>query len=530
MQGRIRGKARAARRLRAGGGGVVPPLTPAKRTDRARDAGVAESRSPWGRLALGLVYVALFIYSAFPYSDFDWGWHYRYGEYFFTHGRVLRHDIYSWTMPGYEWVNHSWLFDPLVYVLFSRFSFIGMSIAGALATVLTFHLCTRRAHLAYWQAAILAVFYGALTKDIIMQGLRTQVVGLLLLALLVDLLARQREGQNLPHWVLPGLFCIWANFHGSFLLGLVVFGVYVGWDLVLAQARGSALPRRWFMFAGSFIASIAATLINPFTYGVYLEARRHFGNPHLTYVVEWMPPSFSELIGLLFLAYTLVVAYGFFARRTLADVPALLVAVGTFYMAATSRRHVAVFVVLTLPVAASVIKDLRFRVTGVARTGAVVAVVIALFGFTVWERRGDYYNLLHSSMQTYCSYGPQCSEGVTEFLLKHPPVGRGFTFYDWGGHLIGRGVQAKLYIDGRMHLWERSDYQPMADYRAIYVLNDIDAFRRHNFDWILVPRNSGFVKDLVAAVSPTGVRESDRWIVLYQDDRVFYAVRRKDAN
>jgi hypothetical protein len=59
----------------------------------------------------------------------------------------------------------------------------------------------------------------------------------------------------------------------------------------------------------------------------------------------------------------------------------------------------------------------------------------------------------------------------------------------------------------------------------------MDAFRRHNFDWILVPRNSGFVKDLVAAVSPTtGVRESDRWIVLYQDDRVFYAVRRKDGS
>jgi hypothetical protein len=531
VQARIRGKAQAARRPRTGGGEVVQPLTTAKRSGRAGEAQAAGPRSPWERVATALVYVALLVYSAFPYSDFDWGWHYRYGEYFFTHGQVLRHDIYSWTMPGYEWVNHSWLFDPLLYVLYTRFSFIGLSIAGALATVLTFHLCVRRAHLAYWHMAILAVFYGALTKDIIMQGLRTQVVGLLLLALLGDLLARQRAGRTWPHWVFPGLFCVWANFHGSFLLGLVVFGVYVAWEAVLAQARGSALPRRWFMFAGSFIASIAATLVNPFTYGVYVEARRHFGNPHLAYVVEWMPPNFSELIGLLFLAYTLVVAYGFFARRTLADVPAILIAAGTFYMAASSRRHVAVFVVLSLPVVASVIKDLRFRRAGVAPAAAVVALVIAIFGVTVWERRGDYYNLLHSSMQTYCSYGPQCSEGLTEFLLQHPPVGRGFTFYDWGGHLIGRGVQAKLYIDGRMHLWERSDFQPMADYRAIYVLNDMDAFRRHNFDWILVPRNSGFVKDLVAAVSPTtGVRESDRWIVLYQDDRVFYAVRRKDGS
>lgn len=506
-------------------------MTRAKRDHGAPEARTEEGRAPWERLAAALVYLALFVYAAFPYSDFDWGWHYRYGEYFFTHGQVLRHDIYSWTMPGYQWVNHSWLFDPLLYVLYTRFSFIGLSIAGALATVLTFHLCVRRAHLAYWHLAVLAVFYGALTKDIIMQGLRTQVVGLLLLALLGELLARQRAGQNWPHWVLPGLFCLWANLHGSFLLGLVVFGVYVGWDVVLAQARAAALPRRWFAFAGAFIASIAATLVNPFTYGVYVEARRHFGNPHLTYVVEWMPPAFSEITGLLFLAYTLVVGYGFFVRKKRADIPALLIAAGTFYMAVSSRRHVAVFVVLSFPVAAFVVGRVRFRVRKVARTGAVVAAVIALFGFTMWERRGDYVNLLHSSMQTYCAYGPQCSEGLTEYLLHHPPVGRGFTFYDWGGHLIGRGVQAKLYIDGRMHLWERSDYQPMADYRAIYVMNDLDAFRRHQFDWFLVPRNSDFVKNLVKDVSPsTGVRESDRWIVAYQDDKVFYAVRRKTAN
>ena len=109
--------------------------------------------------------------------------------------------------------------------------------------------------------------------------------------------------------------------------------------------------------------------------------------------------------------------------------------------------------------------------------------------------------------------------------------GAGFIGKRLVGYLIGRGVQTKLFIDGRMHLWERSDYQPMADYRAIYVLNDMDAFRRHNFDWILVPRNSDFVRNLVAAISPTtGVRESDLWIVTYQDDQIFYAVRKKGGN
>src|SRR5262249_37924279 len=54
-----------------------------------------------------LIYGALLVYCVYPYSDFDWGLHYRYAEYFFTHHQILRHEIFSWTMPGYEWVNHS---------------------------------------------------------------------------------------------------------------------------------------------------------------------------------------------------------------------------------------------------------------------------------------------------------------------------------------------------------------------------------------------------------------------------------------
>jgi hypothetical protein len=474
------------------------------------------------------VYVGLLLSLTYPYSDFDWGWHYRYGEYFFTHGAVLRHDIFSWTMPGYEWVNHSWLYDLLLYVLYTRFSFIGLSVAGALAALVTFHLCVRRARLAYWQTAIAAVFFAVLTKDIMLQGLRTQVVGLLLLAVLGDLLARQREGQTWVYWVLPGLFCLWANLHGSFLLGLVVTGVFLGWELVRGRIRGSPLSRRWFCFGASFLASVAATFVNPFTYHVYLEARRHFGNPHLTYVVEWMPPDFSELVGMLFLLYTLFVAYGFVARRRLDDLPVLLIATATFYMAATTRRHVAVFMVLTLPFVAEVIKGLRVRVEGVVRTSVAMAAIVLVLGLIVFERRPQLRDFARNSMDTYCSYGPQCSEGLAQYLLQHPPVGRGFNFYDWGGFLIGRGVQTKLFIDGRMHLWERSEYQPMADYRAIYVDGDMDAFRRHNFDWVLVPRSSPFVKTLIEDEKPApGVLTSRIWYAAYQDDRVLYGVRRK---
>ncbi len=474
-----------------------------------------------------LVYTALLIYLVYPYADYDWGWHYRYGEYLVTHGRILRQDIYSWTMPGYEWVNHSWLYDPLLYVLYNHIAFFGLALAGAVTGLLVFYLCVRRVHLLYWQTAILAVFFAALSKEALLQGFRTQVVGLLLLALLIDLLFREREGQTWSYWALPCLFCVWANLHGSFLLGLVVLGVHVACDVVIVKIRGTALPRRWFAFAASFFASVAATFVNPFTYHVYLEATKHFGNPMLTYVIEWQSPDFSETVGMVFIAYTLLLAFGFFTRRQLADLPWIVIACVTFYLAVSSRRHVPVFLVLTLPVAASVIRDLRFRVEGFARTSLVVAVMIGVFGIAIFERRGEFLNLWRNPIGSYCAYGPKCSEGVMQYLLRQPPVGHGFTFYDWGGYLIGNGVHTKVFIDGRMHLWERGDYRPMEDYRAMYVMSDLDAFERHRFDWVLVPTNSKFMKELVAYRSPwTGLSTDEAWAVAYRDDKALYLVRK----
>jgi len=58
-----------------------------------KDSGLLE------RISSALVYAGLLVCLLYPYADYDWGWHYRYGEYLLTHGRILRHDIYSWSTP-----------------------------------------------------------------------------------------------------------------------------------------------------------------------------------------------------------------------------------------------------------------------------------------------------------------------------------------------------------------------------------------------------------------------------------------------
>src|SRR5262249_7385942 len=123
----------------------------------------------------------------------------------------------------------------------------------------------------------------------------------------------------------------------------------------------------------------------------------------------------------------------------------------------------------------------RLAVLGIV---ALVALTLEIGGFHRFADRGRF---VEYSMAGYCAYGPRCSEGLTRYLLDHPPRGRGFNVYDWGGYLIGRGIDAKLFIDGRMELWERDGYRPIVDYARMYGAgDDLQMFRDYRFDWAIV--------------------------------------------
>ena len=52
--------------------------------------------------------------------------------------------------------------------------------------------------------------------------LRPQLLGYIFLAITLILLEHFRQGRRKPLWLLPALFVLWVNTHGSFVLGLVV--------------------------------------------------------------------------------------------------------------------------------------------------------------------------------------------------------------------------------------------------------------------------------------------------------------------
>ncbi len=475
------------------------------------------------------VYLTLFLYFIFPYRDYDWGWHYKYGEYFFTYGKILKADPFSWTAAGFEWINHSWLYDLLVFVIFKNLSFFGMSLAAGIVMITAFYLLIKPFKLSYWQKALLAFPFYILCSGVVFQALRSQVIGLLFICTLYYLLIKATEGKLYAILFLPVYFLIWTNFHGSFSYGLIVYILFLtGLSLSqIAKTKKLSLPRYTLYLLIAFPFCALATLVNPYGIEIYQEVLRHSNNRLLRLVIEWGPVEFFSDFYNYFALYTAIIISGILIttvtnknrlQKFLTFLPYLLIALLAIYMASTARRYMPLYVIATIPMAAMMLKNLKLEKYQV--TKYIVFAALAIYFQVALFQRIPVSKPFQFNWLDYCRESSSCSETATRYLIKNPPQGTGFNFYDWGGYLIGRGFPVKLFTDGRMHLWKTTaGFEPYAAYWNIYYQNDLKTFKQFDIQWILVPTGSTLAKTIAEN------KAFGKWEIKYQDKQAVYFVR-----
>ncbi len=472
-----------------------------------------------------LLYLAIFFLTIFPYKDPDWGWHYRYGEYLLNNHQLLYKDIFSWTMAGYQWINPSWLYDPILYLIYSTGGFFALSVAGALITVLTFHFMLSRINLPMWLKGVFAVFFIWMTRVVSWQGLRSQMIPYLFYALLIGILMRDSQKKSVIV-KLPLLFLLWANAHGSFTIGLVVcIGFLIGHGILrfLHKSDFSVKP-----LAIALIFSLCATLINPFGLHIYTEVFKHVDSKIVRSISEWNPIAYHptclacHFIG----SYTAFVVIVFLLRHSLDDLPWILAIAPIFYLSLTARRFVPTLAVVSMTILGMFFQKYQWIKESNIGTwlflfgtiGSIVFAIVILF---------PKYNLTLNSFEEYCkrmsSFSISCSEKLTTFIKANPPKGRGINFYGWGGYFIGRGVPMKLFIDGRMTVWEKNGYSAYREYEAIKN-GDMEKFRSYDFDWIIFPKlNSVLYANFINLPG----EDMKYWHILFEDNTSMYLVRNR---
>ncbi len=79
-----------------------------------------------------LLFVLIFLLSFQVVIDTDFGWHLRVGEFITNTRSIPRTDLFSFSLPNYPYVYHSWLAEVLIFASFQSFGFWGVSILYAL--------------------------------------------------------------------------------------------------------------------------------------------------------------------------------------------------------------------------------------------------------------------------------------------------------------------------------------------------------------------------------------------------------------
>ena len=204
-------------------------------------------------------------------GDPDLWWHMENARYLFSHHHLPRFDAFSYTTMGHPWMDHEWLAEVPYYLAWHAFGPVGVYVTFIviLEAILlgVFYLASKSSGnvKGAWLASCFCVLLAAVSF-----GPRTLLFGYLYLLVILLVLQQFRAKGKAPLWMIPIAFCLWINSHGSWLIGMTVFGIIIASGLVEGNwGRVEAVrwsPRQLRQLLVTLGASVAALFVNPFGY------------------------------------------------------------------------------------------------------------------------------------------------------------------------------------------------------------------------------------------------------------------------
>lgn len=481
-----------------------------------------------------LPYVGVFLGSIYKSQDADIGWHLKYGEYFFQHGNVLRDNIFSTEMPNFHWANSSWGTDVLSYAAYHWLGFFGISLLGAVVITATFSIFAKAAKLSLFSQVLLFPVLLFIENPVNSAAFRGQLISLFFIGVLFYILQFFEDaGTNITWyrtrkllWLIP-LFLIWVNIHGEFLLGLAMLGLWMGLRILRTTWRShfdwKIIFQETLVLGSVLLATLAVTFINPFGYGVHLDALIHFGNPVLKDIVEYNPFDLHSASGMNFYLFGFITLFGILAvtlQGKLKDkLPVIGVILAMLLLSAFVKRYAWPTYYIALPL---LVPFTEFLKPSSQKAQYASSFVLALaFIFAVYAIKSPLEQYRTFGWDQFCQDYQDCSPQSAEFLIEHRQWGKMLTFYDWGGWLIWNYPQIKPSIDGRMHLWQdEAGYSAFAAYyRYEQNRQDID---QSDYDVVYIARKKPLFGRMVE------LSDQGKWSVAFADEKAGIFVRNKD--
>jgi len=488
-------------------------------------------------------------FGAFQVYDFDLPLHLVTGEQLLKDPGTADVEIFSFTFPGYRWLNDKWLENILVYGV--------DALCGPAGLVAFRMLLVAGLGGLLWRAMSAGEIGPPQATDLVLRGallslfpfvayerfpLRPELFSLLLLAAVLARVARDRRARG--DWIVMALIhAVWVNLHGYWILGPLVIAAFVAGDLVesLTPSLGwprdldpAAAPPRARYRGKLLLAALAGALVSPHPLGLFLNplaVLRFVGAKQggIESIAEMRSPFdesgvFNLAIGF-FYALIPLVAAALLARPRRLRPAHLFLAAGFFAMAATSRRNIGIFAVVGIVVAAWSLRGAAPAASRSSLRRAAIASLLLLAAVNVYATAfvatDRFYIADGTSRRTgFAMSRYTYPEGLASFILANGPPGKFFNDFASGSYLAYR-----LYPEHRVFITGNTFKYP-PEFFDEYTLTALggDAYqgvaRRYGLDAFAILYTAADMMPLARRLF-----NDPEWVAVYFDDNALLFVR-----
>ena len=400
-------------------------------------------------------------------EDPDIWWHLADARQLMTTHHFMQTEPNSFTVGGKPGLNPEWLAELPYWFSYKALHYQGIYLLEW--TVLCGNLIfmywraykrSGHAGAAWWAAAL------AFTLVSVNAGPRTIAMAYLAMGAELAILEAYERGNARVLWLLPPLFCIWVNLHGSWLIGLALLVLYIlcgsfafKKGAIDQDAFSSAARNRLLLVLG---LCLVALLINPYGWRLAWNPIDMMTNQKLNIanVAEWKPLSLSGLAGIFaFGAMCLMVVANVFRGRKW-HVYELAIVFFAWYAAIDHMRFLFLAAVLTTPILAFDIRhgfELESDEKTIPAANAFIVAAAAVVILLIFPSEKKLTNKLSTffPMQSIAAIQPSWRTFNSDY------VGGMMTFQSKPG-----------FIDSRFDIFEHEGV--LADYlKAMYPVSSV---------------------------------------------------------
>lgn len=441
-------------------------------------------------------------------GDGDLGRHLTIGNYILHTWRIPTHDLFSHTMSGKRMIPHEWLAELSFAILHTLLGLNGVVLLIAALIATTFTLTYRemlRRNVSHLLAIGITGFAGFTSS------LHWLARPHIFTFLFVALWAYSLENERSKIWIFPLIMLLWANTHGAFIAGFIIWGGHVaGWLWEYLQKTTTLESGKKLAFIG--MTSFAVSFINPAGWRLWATSVGYLGNRFLLdQTIEYQSPNFhtwSTWPFLIMISFAILVVG---RRINLRPHQAILFA-GWTAMSLYSARNIPLFAIVTAPYLGtaiqtiveklSILREIDQTISKVENglRGAVLplaAVILLAVAFKMQPSTNNQFDPNKFPVK------------AVDWLQAHPQQGKMFNNFIWGGYLLYRlWPQQTVFIDGQTDFYGEGLTR---EYTRVMALDESwkEILEKYDVSWVIVPSGKAIIKVL---------QEESHWIVVYEDE------------